>query len=157
MKTTRLLGATAALPLLLLAGCANEPTVDLVAAQEWVDRIRAAESDGPGFAGAAAIEVGTEESSPSTVRLELSASTVLTRVDVRCYGEKDGAITATVSVTLESADGEMDAVEQSVPCDQGAHAIIVGATPSDSVLIESFARTRTYLHATVITELTVER
>lgn len=157
MKTTRPIAAAAAIPLLLLAGCAQDPGVDLSAARQWADEVSAAASDGPGFAGAAATEVGTEKSESGVMLLELQPGTVLTRVDARCYGGDVETISTVVTITLDTGDGVDDTIEREIPCDEEAHAVDLRPTAADSLMIEGVASAPTYLHATAIIELRVEQ
>lgn len=146
--------------LLLLAACASEPSVDLDEARGWAEKVSSEESDGPGAAGTASMLVGTEAPDPDDdqdgIRLDFENPTTLKRADARCFGGG----TVDVAVTVFSADGTgSDSLGAQIPCDEQPHAIDLAAAPSpgSAALIEAHGSTQTYLHVTLIEELTVER
>jgi len=134
---------------LLLTGCASAPSVDLDAAQEWYDAVVAAESDGPGSIGVVGMQIGPEGSDAGDVRMDFAQPTEVSRVDVRCFG----GVTASVHVTL--AGGAR--TEQEIVCDEEPHSITLGAPAVNAVTVSATAPARTYLHATALQELTIER
>ncbi len=147
----------AAASVLFLSGCAPTPSVDLAAAQEWIDSISASESDGPGAAGTAAAEIGPADTGATVVRLDFPEATVLSRLDLRCYGDAEDDITARISVTMQTAAGDTIPLEQEIPCDRDAHEVELDPSPVASVAVEGTASAQTYMHATVIQQLVVER
>lgn len=150
--------AAAAGLVLLLGGCAATPEVDLEAAKRWLDDVRAAESDGPGDAGIAAMKIGPPTDQPDSIRFDYPAPTQLVGVDARCYGEDGADVTAQVTLTVSPADGSAAiSVPAEVPCDRDPHGIDLDAPPAEAILIEAAADADTYLHATVIQELVIER
>lgn len=142
--------------LLVLSGCAAEPSVDLDAAQDWLTQVKAEESDGPGAAGTASMRITPpgDDSGDDGVRLDFAAPTQLVRADARCFG--DG--TANVTVTLFDADGtSSDTFDAELPCDTEPHSIELDHPPASAALIEADGSAATYLHVTLIQELVVER
>ncbi|GAA3897583.1 hypothetical protein [Microbacterium invictum] len=140
--------------LLLLSGCAAQPSVDLDGAREWVETVQAEESDGPGAAGTASMLIDSEPADDEGIRLDFAAPTQLVRADARCFGGG----TADVTVTVFSADGtESDTFDGEIPCDEAAHSIDIDFDPASAALIQAQGSTQTYLHVTVIQEMVVER
>ena len=137
-----------------VGGCASGPAVDLDEAKAWVDEVVAAESDGPGAAGTGMMRIGP--GGEAGVRFDVEDGTALVRVDVRCFGDDDDLI-ADVTLAVTSADGVTRGTDAKIPCDRDAHDIGVDAASAAAVEIQATAGTETYLHATVIQGLTVER
>jgi hypothetical protein len=138
-----------------LSGCASGPTVDLDEAKEWVDEVVAAESDGPGAAGTGMMKIGP--GGEAGVRFDVDDGTELERVDVRCFGDEDADLTADVTLAVTSEDGVTRKTDAAIPCDRGVHEIDADAAATTAVEIQATASTETYLHATVIQELVIER
>jgi len=148
----------------LLSACATTtPSVDLDVARDWVEEVVEAQSDGPGAAGHAVLQVDGEGdeapdgSEEDGIRLDFAASANVVRADARCYG--DGTNVVEVGVTVYSENGaEAYSYGQTVACDKEAHTIQLGeGMLSSAVLIEATADTATYAHVTIIEELVVER
>jgi hypothetical protein len=153
-----LLGSVA----LLLASCATAtatPSVDLDAAQEWLKEVQDGESDGPGAAGYAALQVGPADQEPDDgtehgIRLDFENPANLTRADARCFGGG----TVDVIVTTYTADGtEGDTGEETIVCDEEPHEVPLAAPDATAVLVNGHTDTLTYLHVTIIESLTIER
>lgn len=134
---------------LLLTGCTSAPSVDLDAAREWYDGVVDAESDGPGSIGIAGMQIGPDGSDPAEVRMDFAQPTEVSRIDIRCFG----GVTAAVRVAV--AGGAT--TEQDIACDEEPHSITVDAPAADGVTVSATAPARTYLHATALQELTIER
>jgi len=150
-RATALMASTA---LLLLSACASTPSVDLDAAREWLDTVKAEESDGPGAAGIASMPIGREPADDEGTRLDFAAPTQLVRADARCFGGG----TADVAVIVFSAAGtESDTFDAEIACDEAAHGIDLDTGPASAVAIQAHGSAETYLHVTVIEELVVER
>lgn len=155
MNGHRRAAVAASITALLLAGCAASPEVDLGAAREWVETVEAEESDGPGAAGTASMQIPRESDDvePAATGFDFDAPTQLKRADVRCYG--DG--TADLTLTVTSSAGESEAFTAQIPCDQESHGLDVDAGPASTALIEAVGSAETYLHVTLIEEMVVER
>lgn len=146
---------------LLLSSCATAttPSVDLDAAQAWLQEVQDAESDGPGAAGYAAMQVGPADDEPDDgedqgIRLDFENPTNLTRADARCFGGG----TVDVLVTTYTGDGSTgDTTEETIACDEEPHDIPLDAPEATGVLVDGRTDTITYLHVTVIESLTIER
>ncbi len=145
---------------LLLSACATAaPTVDLDAAQEWLEGVQDAESDGPGAAGIAAMQVGPDGSASGSgtdqgVRLDFDNATTLTRADARCFGGETVDVTIT---TFAEGDATALSLTETIPCDEAPHEIKLGATGATAVLVDGTTDSPTYLHVTILQEMTVER
>ncbi|AZS44626.1 hypothetical protein BWL13_02219 [Microbacterium oleivorans] len=137
---------------LLLTGCASSPSVDIDAAQTWYDSVVAAESDGPGSIGVAGMQIGPDEPG-SEVRIDFAQPMELSRVDVRCFGD----VTAAVTVSLTGVTDGIAAKQQEIPCDEEAHTIQIDSAAADGFTVSATSPARTFLHATALQELTVER
>ncbi|MFS0867856.1 hypothetical protein AB3M83_11070 [Microbacterium sp. 179-B 1A2 NHS] len=159
MKGFRRAGLATSAAVLLLCGCAATPEVDLDAAREWLDTVAAESSDGPGDAGTAGMRIGpaTGGDRPDDgIRLDYEAPTQVVRVDARCFGG-DG-VTAEVTITVFPAEQSSSSrAVTDIPCDREAHGIAVDTGPAEAIRIDASADAETYLHATVIQELVVER
>lgn len=155
MRSSRALIAAAVAGVLTVSGCASGPAVDLDEAKAWVDEVVAAESDGPGAAGTGMMKIGP--GGEAGVRFDVDDGTALVRVDVRCFGDDDDDLIADVTVAVTSADGVTRGTDAKIPCDRDAHDIGVDAASATAVEIQATASTETYLHATVIQELVIER
>ncbi|HCJ49584.1 MAG TPA: hypothetical protein DHW40_09695 [Microbacterium sp.] len=136
-----------------VGGCASGPAVDLDEAKAWVDEVVASESDGPGAAGTGMMRIGP--GGEAGVRFDVEDGIVLVRVDVRCFGDDD--LIADVTVAVTSEDGVTRETDAAIPCDRGVHEIDADAAAATAVEIQATASTETYLHATVIQELVIER
>lgn len=137
-----------------VGGCASGPAVDLDEAKAWIDEVVASESDGPGAAGTGMMRIGP--GGEAGVRFDVEDGIVLVRVDVRCFGEDDDLI-ADVTVAVTSGDGVTRETDAAIPCDRGVHEIDADAAAATAVEIQATASMETYLHATVIQELVIER
>ena len=156
MRLSRALIAAAVAGVFTLSGCASGPTVDLDEAKEWVDEVVAAESDGPGAAGTGMMKIGP--GGEAGVRFDVEDGVVLVRVDVRCFGgDDDDDLIADVTLAVTSGDGVTRKTDAAIPCDRGVHEIDADAAATTAVEIQATASTETYLHATVIQELVIER
>lgn len=145
---------------LLLSACATAvPTVDLDAAQEWLQEVQDAESDGPGAAGIAAMQVGTDGSASDSgtdqgIRLDFENPTTLTRADAQCYGGETVDVTVT---TFGDGDATAFSLTETIPCDEAVHEIMLGTPGATAVLVDGTTENPTYLHVTILQEMTVER
>jgi hypothetical protein len=155
MRSPRVLTVTALAAVFTLGGCASGPTVDLDEAKAWADDIVAAESDGPGAAGTGLMGVGPGDD--GSIRFDFDAETSLVRVDVRCFGDDDGDVVATVTAAVTSGDGATVGTDGEIPCDREVHGVAVDAADATAIEIRATATAETYLHATVIQELVIER
>ena len=145
---------------LLLSACATAaPTVDLDAAQEWLQKVQDAESDGPGAAGVAAMQVGPDGSASDSgndqgVRLDFENPTTLTRADAQCFGGQTVDVTVT---TFGDAGATALSLTETIPCDEAVHEIALGTAGATAVLVDGTTDSTTYLHVTILQEMTVER
>lgn len=145
---------------LLLSSCATAaPAVDLDAAQAWLQEVQDAESDGPGAAGVAAMQVGPEGSASDSgadqgIRLDFENPTTLTRADAQCYGGETVDVTVT---TFADAGGTALSLTEAIPCDEAVHEIMLGTAGATAVLVDGTTESPTYLHVTILQEMTVER
>ncbi|MDJ1112911.1 hypothetical protein [Microbacterium dauci] len=155
MRSPRVLAATTLIAVVALGGCASGPTVDLDEAKAWADDIVAAESDGPGAAGTGLMSVGPGDD--GSIRFDFDTDTALVRIDVRCFGDDDGDVVATVTAAVTSSDGATVGTDGEIPCDREAHEITVDGADATAIEIRATATAETYLHATVIQELVIER
>lgn len=156
MRRSPVLLVTATATLFALSGCASSPTVDLDAAEDWAQDVVAAESDGPGSAGTLSAKVGPDGKA-AALTLAFEQPTSLVRIDVRCYDGDLDDVTATVSTAITLTDGDVATAQADVPCDREPHELMVDAADAVSVDVEATANVQTYLHATVIQELVIER
>ncbi len=136
-----------------LAGCASAPSVDLDAAQEWYDGVVDAESDGPGSIGVVGMQIGPDRSDAGEVRVDFAQPTEVSRVDIRCFG----GTTAVVRVNLPGVADGVSTMEVDVLCDEDPHSITLDAPAADAITVSATAPARTYLHATALQDLTIER
>ncbi|MGV9195232.1 hypothetical protein ACQ143_12875 [Microbacterium sp. MC2] len=155
MNARRTAVAAVSAGLLLLTGCAAEPSVDLDDARAWIETVEAAESDGPGGAGTASMQIpGPTGDEPAVTAFTFDAPTVIKRVDARCFGGG----TAELTVSLTPAEGaEYPSAEATIPCDQEPHGIPFDAEPASGASVQATGSAETYLHVTLIQELVVER
>ncbi|SBS74317.1 hypothetical protein [uncultured Microbacterium sp.] len=153
MKDRRRIVAAGAGLLLVLAGCATAPRIDLDDARAWLEDVEAAQSDGPGAAGTVSLLID-HEGSDGDGRLEFASPTPLVRADAQCFGGG----TADVAVTLVSADGaESDPFDAEIPCDEDVHEIELDGTPASAAVIDAHGSIETYLHVAVIQGMVIER
>ena len=138
-----------------VSGCASGPAVDLDEAKAWVDEVVASQSDGPGAAGTGMMKIGPGDE--AAVRFDVDDGTALVRVDVRCFGGDGNDLIADVTLAVTSGDGVTRGIDAAIPCDRGVHEIDADAAAVTAVEIQATASTETYLHATVIQELVIER
>ncbi len=156
MNAPRRAVAAATVGLLLLSGCAVGPAVDLDDAREWLDRVEAEESDGPGGAGTASMQIpsSADTDEPAITGFTFDAPTQLKRVDARCFGGG----TADLTVSLSPAEGaQWHTVEATIPCDQEPHGVSFDAVPSSEASVQAIGSAETYLHVTLVQELVIER
>ena len=72
-------------------------------------------------------------------------------------GDDDDDLIADVTLAVTSEDGVTRKTDAAIPCDRGVHEIDADAAATTAVEIQATASTETYLHATVIQELVIER